>query len=152
MRLAIFLNKNLEHFRLTQIVAILILLTPLFSFGQSTTVETLHFTSNSYKVDKKYLSSLNDIGLKCSSDTFGFLKIFAYTDTKGSIKYNELLSQKRAEAVYNYLIKHFKFDAKKVYVTWLGEETDGAYDLHFPETHVQQRCVDIIVSFKNGSD
>ncbi|MGO8055830.1 OmpA family protein, partial [Rhizobium leguminosarum] len=87
-----------------------------------------------------------------ASDTFGFLKIFAYSDRKGSIKYNEQLSQKRAEEVYSYLTKHFKFDTTKVYVTWLGEEIDGAYDLHFPAAHVQQRCVDIIIIFQKPSD
>ena len=137
---------------LKQTIAISLFLIPLFSRGQSTSVETLHFTSNSYKIDKKYFSTLNDIARRCSSDTFSFLKIFAYADTRGSIKYNELLSQKRAEEVYNYLTNHFKFDTTKVYVTWLGEETDGAYDLHFPDAHVQQRCVDIIVSFKKSSD
>jgi len=152
MHLVKSLNRKLKHCSLTQMVAILVFLTPIFSFGQSSTVETLHFTVNNYKIDKKYLSTLNEIGLKCSSDTFGFLKIIAYTDKKGSIKYNELLSQKRAEEVYNYLTKHFKFDTTKVYITWLGEETDGAYDLHFPAAHVQQRCVDIIISFKKSSD
>ncbi|HEY5772188.1 MAG TPA: hypothetical protein VIS75_06140 [Chitinophagaceae bacterium] len=49
------------------------------------------------------------------------------------------------------MTKHFKFDTTKVYVTWLGEETDGAYDLHFPDAHVQQRSADIIVSFKKPS-
>lgn len=92
------------------------------------------------------------IGLRCSSDTLGFLKIFAYADPKGTIKHNELLSQKRAEEVYNYLTKRFKFDTTKVYITWLGEETDAAYDLHFPAAHVQQRCVDIIISFEKLSN
>jgi outer membrane protein OmpA-like peptidoglycan-associated protein len=121
-------------------------------FGQQSQVNTLFFKSNSYAIDKKYLSTLNNIGQKCTSDSFLFLKIFAYADTNGSIEHNELLSQKRAEEVYNYLTKHFKIDTTKVYITWLGEETDGAYDLHFPDAHVQQRCVDIIVSLKNPLD
>jgi outer membrane protein OmpA-like peptidoglycan-associated protein len=152
MLLATTLKRKLTRNRLIQIIATLLFLNPLLSFGQNTSVETLHFASNSYKIGKKYFSTLNEIGQRCSSDTFGFLKIFAYADTKGSIKYNELLSQKRAEEVYNYLTKHFKFDTTKVYVTWLGEETDGAYDLHFPDAHVQQRCADIIVTFKKPSD
>ena len=152
MRLVTSLNRNLKQFKLAQIVGILLFLTPIFLFGQGTTIETLHFASNSYKIDAKYLPVLNDIGLRCSSDTFGVLKIFAYTDTKGSIKHNERLSQKRAEEVYNYLTKRFKFDTTKVYITWLGEETDGAYDLHFPTAHIQQRCVDIIISFEKPSN
>jgi outer membrane protein OmpA-like peptidoglycan-associated protein len=152
MLLATTLNIKLKQHRPIQIIISLLFLTPLFSFGQSTSVKTLRFAHDSYKIDKKYFSILNEIGHKCSSDTFGYLKIFAYADRKGSIKYNELLSQKRAEEVYNFLTKHFKFDTTKVYVTWLGEETEGMYDLHFPDAHVQQRCADIIVSFKKPSD
>jgi outer membrane protein OmpA-like peptidoglycan-associated protein len=151
--LSLTLYKKLRQSKQKQIIVVSLFLIPSFSFGQVyDDVETFYYAPNNYRIEKKNLATLNAIGQKCSSDTFVFLKIFAYADTKGSIEYNELLSQKRAEAVYNYLIKHFKFDAKKVYVTWLGEETDGAYDLHFPEAHVQQRCVDIIVSFKKGSD
>jgi len=118
------------------------------AFGQSDEVNTIYFKTNSFTIDKKYLPTINDIGQKCATDTFFFLKIFAYADKKGSKKYNEHLSQKRAYAVYNYLTQKFSIDTTKIYVTWLGEETDGAYDLHFPAARVQQRCVDILLFFK----
>jgi hypothetical protein len=49
--------------------------------------------------------------------------------------------------VYDYMTKKYSIDTSKIYVTWLGEETDSAYDLHFSKAKVQQRCVDIRVSF-----
>lgn len=140
--------KSLSQHKLRQIVSILIFLTPFFSFAQSTTAEALYFSPNNYKIDEKYFPVLNTIGNKCASDTFSFLKIVGYSDKIGSIKHNERLSQKRAEEVYNYLAKFFKIDTSKIYVTWLGEEIKNAYELHFPDAHVQQRCVDIIVTFK----
>jgi outer membrane protein OmpA-like peptidoglycan-associated protein len=72
-------------------------------FGQSESVKTIYFKSNSSYIDNKYEKSLALIANKLASDSFGFLKIFAYADTNGSSDYNDLLSEKRAEAVYNYL-------------------------------------------------
>jgi len=118
------------------------------TFGQSDEVKTLYFTTNSFTINNKYLPTLNNIGKKCITDSFAFLKIFGYADKKGTKQYNELLSEKRANAVYDYLTKKFSIDTTKIYVTWLGEETDGAYDLHFPAARIQQRCVDILLFFK----
>jgi outer membrane protein OmpA-like peptidoglycan-associated protein len=118
------------------------------ALGQSNVVSTLYFKSNSFKIEEKHFRSLNDIGQRCASDTFSFLRIFAYADKKGTKKYNEQLSKKRANAVYGYLTQKFNVDTTKIYMTWLGEETEGAYDLHFPSARVQRRCVDILVFFK----
>jgi len=114
--------------------------------GQKSLYKTIYFPPNSFKINKKYLFDLKQIGNRLVSDTTSFLKIFGYSDTKGKKKYNENLSKKRTEKVYKYLVKHYKFDTSKIYITWLGEETDGAYDLHFPSAHVQQRCVDILIN------
>lgn len=133
---------------LTLICLTLFLCSSVPALGQSNEVRTFYFKANSFTIDKKYLPTLDDIGQRCASDTFSFLKIFAYADKTGTKKYNEQLSEKRANAVYNYLTQKFNIDTTRVYVTWLGEETDGAYDLHFPSANVQQRCVDVLVFFK----
>ena len=117
-------------------------------YGQSGQVETIYFKSNSYSIDKKYHKTLDLIVKQLSSDTFGFLKVFGYADTKGSDDYNDILSEKRANAVYNYLSTRIKIGTTKLYVTWIGSSgQDVAYDLHFPSAHIQQRCVDIWVTF-----
>jgi outer membrane protein OmpA-like peptidoglycan-associated protein len=126
----------------------LFLLFSLTTLGQSIEVSTLYFKTNSFKIEKKYLQTLNDIGQRCAIDTFSFLKILAYADQKGTKKYNEQLSEKRATAVYSYLTQKFNIDTTKIYVSWLGRETKGAYDLHFPSARIQQRCVDILVFFR----
>ena len=83
-----------------------------------------------------------------NSDTFSYLKVFGYADTKGSDDYNNILSGKRANAVYDYLTTIVKIDTTKVYVTWIGESgQDVAYDLHFQGAHIQKRCVDIWMMF-----
>ena len=132
---------------------IAILISPLFltwGFAQSSEAKTIDFKNNRFVIENKYLTDLDDVGEMCSLDTFSFLKIVAYADTIGTKKYNVMLSKKRAMEVYSYLTKKFSIDASKIYVTWLGEETEGSYDLHFPNPNVQQRCVDILVSFTNS--
>lgn len=121
------------------------------AFGQHSFVNTFYFTSDSYKLDKKYFKILDEIGEQCKSDTLIFIKVFAFTDTAGSTNHNDELSKKRAYQVYNYLVSKYNIDTTKIYVTWLGEDSD-IYDLHFPEAHAQQRCVDIITNFKRRSN
>lgn len=118
------------------------------AFAQTSETATLYFKSNSSTIEKRYFPTLDSIGQKCASDSLSILKIFTYADKAGTKKYNEQLSEMRANAVYDYLIQKFSISTEKVYVTWLGEEADGAYDLHFPSAHVQQRCVDLLVLFK----
>jgi len=116
------------------------------TYSQAELIKTIYFESNSYSIDKKYHKALDLVAKQLSSDTFGFLKVFGYADRKGSGDNNDILSGKRANAVYDYLLSHAKFDTTQVYVTWLGESAE-AYDLHFPSAHIQQRCVDIWVTF-----
>lgn len=129
------------------LILIVIFLFHFFTvLGQTGLVETIYFKSNSYTIDKKYHKTLDDIAQRISSDTFGYLKVFGYADTSGSVEYNDILSGKRAEAVYQYLLSRSSFDTTRVYVTWIGKSAD-AYDLHFPSAHVQKRCVDVWVTF-----
>lgn len=116
------------------------------SFCQSTLVESVYFKPNSFSIDKKYEKTLDKIASQLRSDTFSYLKIFAFADTRGSETCNEILSEKRADAIYNYLDSRAKIDTAHVYVAWLGESSD-IYDLHFPEAHKQKRCVDIFIQF-----
>jgi outer membrane protein OmpA-like peptidoglycan-associated protein len=125
---------------------IFFLFIPQFDFSQSALIKTIYFKPNSSVIEKKYEKTLDLLAEKLSTDSFGFLKVFGYADPAGDSKENDILSEKRTTAVYNYLASHARFDATKVYVTWLGASKDS-YDLHFPQAHVQQRCVDIWITF-----
>ncbi|HET6768286.1 MAG TPA: OmpA family protein [Chitinophagaceae bacterium] len=107
----------------------------------------MYFKPNSYSINKKYERSLKMIAKRLNSDTLVFLRVFGYADTLGNANANDILSEKRATAVYNFLDHHAKIDTTLVYVTWLGE-SEEAYDLHFPTAHIQKRCVDIWILFR----
>ena len=118
-----------------------------FVFSQEDLRKTIYFKPNSYSIDKKYESSLKMIAKRLNSNTLSFLKVFGYADTLGNEDANDILSEKRANAVYDFLISYSKIDTTLVYVTWLGE-SEESYDLHFPTAHIQQRCVDIWILFR----
>lgn len=114
--------------------------------AQSGVVESIFFKPGSYAIDKKYIPALNSLAKQAVSDSFIYVRIFAFTDTAGSEHYNDMLSEKRANAIYSYLSSRSRLDSTNCYVTWLGESND-IYDLHFPDVHAQQRCVDIWMTF-----
>ena len=116
-------------------------------FSQYDLIKTIYFKPNSYSIDKKYESSLKMIAKRLHPDTLVFLKVFGYADTTGHEEANDILSEKRATAVYDFLRKYSNIDTTLAYVTWLGE-SEEAYDLHFPTAHIQQRCVDIWILFR----
>ncbi|MCF6280799.1 MAG: OmpA family protein [Candidatus Polarisedimenticolaceae bacterium] len=66
----------------------------------------IHFKSDAHTLTKKYRKSLDRITeyLKLSSETVN-IKIYGHTDSIHSRRYNHFLSQRRANSVYNYLVK-----------------------------------------------
>jgi OmpA-OmpF porin, OOP family len=141
---------NKKIFNKILLFTIMLFTYPSFGFSQSGYVATVYFKRNSTTINEKYKASLKLMATQMQSDSFIYVRIFAFTDTVGSEEYNDKLAKKRADAVYNYLNSRAKIDASKVYMTWPGETPD-IYDLHFPEAHDQQRCVDIWISFYNKS-
>ncbi|MBE9019962.1 OmpA family protein [Chroococcidiopsidales cyanobacterium LEGE 13417] len=80
--------------------------------------------------------------------------INGYTDSKGSDAYNQVLSQKRAEAVKNYLAQNFDIDGSRMTPKGWGEKqpiapntkSNGADN---PEGRQKNRRVEVIISRKS---
>ncbi|MEO6230331.1 MAG: OmpA family protein [Ferruginibacter sp.] len=137
-----------KHFRNITLSILIAISFHTVAFGQSALIKTIYFSNNSCTINNKYHSVLNKLAKQMTLDTFGYLKIIGFADTKGPDELNNILSQKRAEAVYNYLVSKSAFDTTKVMITWYGASAD-IYDLHFPQANKQHRCVDILVQFYN---
>ncbi|CAN5705564.1 hypothetical protein BH11BAC3_BH11BAC3_25860 [soil metagenome] len=136
-----------KHFRDITLSILIAISVHTVAFSQSALIKTIYFSNNSCTINNKYHSTLNKLAKQLASDTFGYLKIIGFANTKGPGKLNNTLSQKRAEAVYNYLASKAAINTTKVLVTWYGASAD-IYDLHFPQANKQQRCVDIWIQFK----
>ncbi|WP_317107535.1 OmpA family protein [Chroococcidiopsis sp. SAG 2025] len=77
-----------------------------------------------------------------------------YTDSKGSDAYNQVISQKRAEAVKNYLAQNFNINNSRMTAKGWGEKqpiapntkSNGADN---PEGRQKNRRVEVIISRKS---
>jgi len=114
------------------------------------TVVTIYFTNKSLVVKPADIFRLKELADICNSDSFGFLKVVGFTDTTGDEKSNDILSEKRANNIFNYLDHNSKINKEQVYVDWVGESKD-VYDFHFQPIHPQENCVDIWVQIKNAN-
>lgn len=111
-------------------------------YRASEVIKKIKFKHNSTTIDPKNKELLKYLADICSSDSLSYVKVFAYTDTIGTEKHNDNLSEKRAMAVHNSLGLS-KYEKRNcVYVEWLGESAE-TYDLHFDSAHAQQNCVDV---------
>jgi len=80
-----------------------------------------HFAFDSYKIDKKYypeIKTLADFLKKNNSIT---IEIQGYTDNIGSKSYNQKLSEKRANALKEILIKEYKISPNRIKTIGYGE-------------------------------
>ena len=139
------MNK-IVFFRKAMLLCFITLLSMQYSFCQHRVVVSIPFKIDSYIIDKKYQLALDTLAVKCNQHKNFHVKIFGFTDTTGSEDYNDKLSRKRADAVYNYLNARTSLNEKNTYSDAQGE-SEERYDLHFKEAHVQQRFVDILLQF-----
>ncbi len=84
---------------------------------------TLHvqFDTGKSVIKRQYYNELKVVGdgLNEHKELKGTIE--GYTDNVGNAKYNQRLSQRRAQAVRDYIVKHFKVDAKRLVARGYGE-------------------------------
>jgi len=80
----------------------------------------VNFKTNSYELEKKSRSALDNIALKLKQYNKITVEIAGYTDSRGAAQYNQFLSQKRAESVVNYLIQR-GVEAQRLVAKGYGE-------------------------------
>lgn len=81
------------------------------------------FPSNSSVISKDNFSEIQKVAdfMKQFDETK--VVVEGYSDDRGRAAYNKALSQRRADAVREILISHFKLDAKRVSAIGYGEES-----------------------------
>jgi outer membrane protein OmpA-like peptidoglycan-associated protein len=84
----------------------------------------IYFPFNSSAVQKTAEPTLQKIGQILTNEAFqdrGFL-IAGHTDAKGRPEPNQVVSQRRADAVKAYLVKHYNIDPARLRVIGYGKE------------------------------
>ncbi|AWB67199.1 hypothetical protein C2869_12470 [Saccharobesus litoralis] len=82
----------------------------------------IQFANNSLAIDSKYHDELASVAKYMKRYPDADVEIQGHTDSIGSAAYNQKLSEKRAQAVVDYIEKNFKVNAAKIVAKGYGEK------------------------------
>jgi len=100
-------------------------LTPI-EVGQVVVINNLFFEFNKFDLKKESFPELDRLAALLNKNSSMKIELSGYADSIGSKTYNNKLSAKRAEAVYNYLILKAGVDKNKLVLKHYGEENPAA--------------------------
>lgn len=83
---------------------------------------SVHFSSNGTKLDDEATRTLDELGAQCSNAKNYILAVEGGTDSTGTQDSNYSLSERRAEAVVNYLATKYDIPVFKMHMVGLGED------------------------------
>jgi outer membrane protein OmpA-like peptidoglycan-associated protein len=85
---------------------------------------TVNFPNGSADLTPEAMASLDALGKALSSSELANyrFRIEGHTDTVGSPEYNRALSERRAEAVVNYIVTKYGVQASRLQAVGMGEE------------------------------
>ena len=83
---------------------------------------TIHFKSDNFEIGGDGLPALEEASILVQSHPEYVVDIYGFTDSSGSVSYNRLLGQKRAESVVRYLIERSQSSLQRFATVSYGEE------------------------------
>lgn len=103
---------------------------------------TVNFAFDKADLSRKDRQTLDEFGRQLQNQRHFLVEIHGYTDSTGSPDYNYQLSQRRANAVIQYLAQKYSIPAHKIYVIGLGEDNPVAVNTT-AKGRAENRRVDI---------
>ena len=99
----------------------------------------VNFAFDSARLDNESLLTLDVLGRALSSEALNgqAIEIVGHTDAKGTLEYNDALSQRRAAAVVTYIVRNFTLDPALISSKGMGERQ--LLDQDNPEAGVNRR-------------
>ncbi|MHB8173500.1 MAG: OmpA family protein [Nitrospirota bacterium] len=131
----------------------------------------VHFAFNKADIKPEYDSELKRVADFLQANPDAHATVQAYADAVGSKEYNLKLTDRRAQAVKNYLVKHFNISADRLETEGMGKSNPIATNLtntgraenrravrvfcsngkEMAETKPKKVCVGLKVMFDSGS-
>ena len=111
--------------------------------GGETTVPSIdlkvNFAFDSARLDNEALLTLDVLGRALSSEALKgqAIEIVGHTDGKGTLEYNDVLSQRRAATVVTYIVRNFTLDPALISSKGMGERR--LLDEDNPEAGINRR-------------
>jgi outer membrane protein OmpA-like peptidoglycan-associated protein len=85
------------------------------------TAHFIYFPTGGYKLDAKDEDQIRDVAGMIQSHPDFVATILGKTDSVGSAEFNERLSQRRANAVFEALVYDHKVSETRIQMCWTGE-------------------------------
>ncbi|MGA3210185.1 MAG: OmpA family protein [Terriglobales bacterium] len=102
----------------------------------------VHFGFDKYDLTKDARQSLDDLATRIPSVRGFIVVVDGNTDSVGPASYNYVLSQRRADAVINYLVAKYNVPAHKLFVIGLGKDKPEAAN-NSAKGRAENRRVDV---------
>jgi len=115
---------------------------PLLETGHFETSDIL-FDVNKATIQPSSFKILNDLGKVLEENPSVNIKIIGHTDNDGSVEANQLLSEKRAQAIKDYLSNNFPIAGKRMQIVGKGE-SEPIESNSTPEGKAKNRRVEFI--------
>ena len=106
------------------------------------TEATVHFGFNKWNLTKDAQSDLDKLGDQLASAKHYIVVVDGNTDSTGPADYNYMLSQRRADAVIQYLAQKYQLPTYKIFVIGLGKDKP-AQDNKSRQGRAENRRVDV---------
>jgi outer membrane protein OmpA-like peptidoglycan-associated protein len=114
------------------------------------TVAAVNFKSGSAILQPDEKTKLDDIATKALNAKGYVLEVSGFADSRGSIKLNEALSQRRADAVIRYLVESHNIPLRRIVTPFGYGETNPVADNESKEGRAQNRRVEIKLLVNKG--
>ena len=83
---------------------------------------TVHFGFDSAELSDDAMNQLRDAAMKIGENSRYLVDIYGFTDSRGSAEYNQVLGQRRADAVLRFLLSQNPGQLSRFAVVSFGEE------------------------------
>jgi len=103
---------------------------------------TVLFGFDKYQLTRKDKQTLDQFASQLSSQKHYIVQVEGYTDSTGPADYNYQLSQKRADAVIQYLAQKYQVPAHKIFLIGLGKDNPVAQNTN-ASGRAKNRRVDV---------
>lgn len=109
---------------------------------KAVTQTTVLFGFNKSQLTRKDKQTLDDFAAQLQSQKHYIVQVEGYTDSTGPADYNYQLSQRRADAVIQYLAQKYSVPAHKIFLIGLGKDNPVAQNTS-AAGRAQNRRVDV---------
>ena len=112
---------------------------------------TVLFGFNKAELTRKDKQALDEFAEQFGSQRHYIVQVEGYTDSTGPADYNYQLSQRRADAVIQYLAQKYNVPAHKIYLIGLGKDNPVARNTS-PDGRAKNRRVDVTLMTNNATE